>query len=226
MNSVGRHASARFFALTLFAFLLVGSVRGGTATSITGLYKTGIDGNGDGSDDHWRINGSAAYVVSNTNADGHGWYAPPSGVSWISATGSGNVLYLGRTFAYTLTFNITGSPGSNAGDAVSGVSIYMTLAVDSGAVITVNNATGVSTTGNNQSGQTQNITLSNGFVVGSNTITVTVQNDNWFYGSQGLMVSSISGVVPEVGTWIPVASALALFGWYRLRPKKKFPLAA
>jgi len=223
MLSAGCHTLARVFAVALFTFLSAGSLRAGTATSITGLYTTGIDANSDGLDDHWlRSNGTAAYVVSNANASNHGWV--PSSASWISSSSSGNV-WLGG-YAFTLTFNITGSPGSNAGDAVSGVSVYMTLAVDTSAVITVNGGNPVNTTGSNQSAQTQNITLSNGFIVGSNTITFTVQSSNWLYGSQGLMVSSIYGTVPEAGVWLPLAFALTLFGWLRLRPKKKLPLAA
>lgn len=215
-------------AMMLSVLLLASSVKAGTATGITGLFTTGIDTNADARDDHWvRGDGSAAYVVSNATASGNGWYTTSS-AKWISASTSGGVWFGSNAYAYTLTFDITGGAGSNVGDVASGVSIFMTLAVDGNATITVNGTNSVSTTGSSPWTQTQNVTLNNGFVIGSNMITVTVQNQGpywWLYGTHGVLVSSIKGVVPEVGTWMPLAGALLLFGWMRFRPKKKFPLA-
>jgi len=225
MSPAGHHTLRRLCTVALYVFLLASSVRAGTATGISGLYTTGVDANADARDDHWiRGNGSAAYVVSNANASNNAWYTT-SGAKWISSTPSGVVWFSPGTYSYTLTFDVTGSPGTNAGDVASGVSIFMTLAVDGNAAITVNGANSVSTAGNSPWTQTQNVTLTNGFLIGSNTITITVQNPNWFYGTQGVLVSSISGVVPEVGAWVPLVGTLLLFGWLRLRPKKKFPLA-
>jgi hypothetical protein len=94
----------------------------------------------------------------------------------------------------------------------------MTLAVDDSAVISVNGAAGIGTTGTGQWSRSQNVTLNNGFVIGSNTITITVSNSG--AGATGVFVSSISGVVPEVGAWMPVAVAVGLLVWARFRPKK------
>lgn len=226
MSTAGHLTLRRLCAVALYVFLLANCVRAGTATGITGLYTTGIDANADARDDHWsRSNGAAAYVVSNANASNNGWYTT-SGAKWISSTTSGGVWFSPGTYAYTLTFDLTGASGTAAGDAASGVSIFMTLAVDGNAAITVNGANPVNTTGASPWTQTQNVTLTNGFLIGSNTITISVQNPNWFYGTQGVLVSSISGVVPEIGTWVPLAGTFLLFGWLRLRPKGKLPLAA
>jgi hypothetical protein len=223
MNSatIIRLARVTFGALVLFCVMTT-LAHAGTATSITGLYTTGLDGNDAGSrDDHWKMSdGNYAYVVSNANVTSHGWQANTTSTKWISYASNGSTGLGSGTYTYTLTFNINGT-GSGA---VSGVSVYMALAVDDSAVITVNGGNPVNSTGGSQWASTQNVTLNNGFVIGSNTITITVSNSG--AGASGVFVSSISGVVPEVGAWMPVAGALALFSWLRLRRKKKLPLAA
>lgn len=224
MNSASITRTARV-TLGVLAFLCVmaGLARAGTATSITGLYTTGIDANGDGNtyDDHWTASsGNNAYVVSNSNVNSNGWLANTGSARWISYASNGSSGLGSGTYTYTLTFNIAGT-GTGA---VSGVNVYMTLAVDDSAVITVNNGNAVSTTGTGQWSRTQNLTLSNGFVIGTNTITITVSNSG--AGPSGVMVTSISGVVPEVGTWVPLAVAFGLIAWVRFRPRKRLLPAA
>lgn len=223
MNSALVTRIARIiFGAVVFFCAIAGQARAGTATSISGLYTTGIDGADNGTrDDHWKMSdGNFAYVVSNSNVNSNGWVPNGTSAKWISYASNGSSGLGSGTYTYTLSFNIAGS-GTGA---VSGVNIYMTLAVDDSAVITVNGGNGVSTTGSSQWSRTQNVTLSNGFVIGANTITITVSNSG--SGPSGVLVSSISGVVPEVGTWIPLAVAFGLMAWVRFRPRKRsFPAA-
>ncbi|MFT3868631.1 MAG: hypothetical protein QM715_09040 [Nibricoccus sp.] len=200
----------------IFICAMALQAQAGTATSITGLYTTGLDGADNGTrDDHWKMSdGNFAYVVSNNNVTSNGWVANGTSAKWISYASNGSSGLGSGTYTYTLSFNIAGS-GTGA---VSGVNVYMTLAVDDSAIITVNGGNGVSTTGSGQWSRTQNVTLSNGFVIGTNTITITVSNSG--SGPSGVMVSSISGVVPEVGAWIPLAMAFGLLAWARFRPRK------
>ncbi|MFT3783123.1 MAG: hypothetical protein QM790_14030 [Nibricoccus sp.] len=199
-----------------FGFAWVPFLHAGTATSITGLYVTGIDGTDKGTrDDHWKLSGgSQAYVISTPAS---GWMANTASAKWISNTSDGFGSGTGN-YTYTLTFSIAGNVGNSGTTSVSNAVVYMTLAVDDSAVITVNGGNAISTTGTSQWSNTQNVTLTNGFVIGTNTITVTVSNSGG--GASGLLVSSISGAVPETGTWIPLALAAGLIIWLRLRPKR------
>lgn len=221
MNSLFNvHFLRLALGLVAVGFLLGGRAQAGTATSISGLYRTGIDGRDSGSrDDNWRMSGNIggsnqAYVVSNSNVSSNGWLANTSNAKWISYASNGSSGLGNGTYTYTLTFNIAGT-GTGA---VNNVNIFMTLAVDDSAVVTVNGGNGVSTSGTGQWSRTQNLTLSNGFVIGTNTITITVSNSG--SGPSGVMVTSISGVVPEVGTWVPLAAAFGVLAWMRLRRKK------
>lgn len=75
------------------------------------------------------------------------------------------------------------------------------------------------------------------FVIGTNYIYVVVDNTNSATGTSGssalnpggLLVYQVGAVatingnpVPEVGTWLPVAGALGLFGWRRFRRRAEF----
>ena len=75
------------------------------------------------------------------------------------------------------------------------------------------------------------------FVIGTNYIYVVVDNTNSATGTSGSNSLNASGLlvyqtgavamingqpVPEVGTWLPVVSALGLFGWRRFRPRTDF----
>jgi len=220
MNSakITRLTRVTISALAFFC-VITSQAQAGTATSINGLYVTGIDGTDTGTrDDHWAMSaGGYAYVVSNTNVNTNGWLANVGSSKWISYANNGSTGLGSGAYTYTLSFTIAGNPQTQ-GEPVSNVSVYMTLAVDDSAVVTVNGGNGVSTTGTGQWSRTQNLTLSNGFVIGNNTITITVSNSG--SGPSGVMVTSISGVVPEVGTWVPLAIAFGLFAWARFRPRK------
>ncbi|MBK9990204.1 MAG: hypothetical protein IPP19_05555 [Verrucomicrobia bacterium] len=191
----------------------MGIARAGTATSISGLYATGLTGNTR--DSNWDIVGrqNGAYVVTSSVG---GWMAnPANGTKWISY--AANPFLANTTYSYTLTFNIAGN-GIN-GDVVNNVAIAMTLAVDDQATILVNgNLTSLTASGWTQTSTLALNSSNSTFKQGVNTITINVANSG--NGATGLLVSSIGGVVPEVGTWIPVLGGLATFAWMRFRPRK------
>ena len=80
------------------------------------------------------------------------------------------------------------------------------------------------------------------FVIGTNYLVVVVDNTDSVTGNQtqgnnasGLLVyqvgtamtidgNPIQGVIPEVGTWLPVAGALGLLGWRRRRRRESNPV--
>jgi len=195
--------------------------RAGTATSISGLYITGVDNSGasltDGAQDgHWTTGGAGAYVV--TSLPG-GWMSSPTKAEWV--TPSGGPMLPNTTYAYTISFVVNGA--GNIGEVATGLTLTLTLAVDDSAAFYVNG----SNTGRTSNGwtKTSNVTLRSGdggydFKIGTNTLTIYVSNSG--DGATGLLVSSIGANVPtpEVGAWMPIAGALFLLGWMRLRPKK------
>lgn len=233
MNSamIIRLARVTLSALVFFC-AMTGLSRAGTATSITGLYYTGqstttVKTGRNSSytyDNYWTVTNSStgyAYVITGSNLPSS--WASSSSAKWISASSSATP---GTTtaYAYSLSFNIAGS--GSTGESVSNASISLTLAVDDVATIYVNGVAALTTTGSSQWSSTATYTLNSSnssFVIGTNTITIVVSNSGT--GASGLMVTSISGVVPETGTWLPGVVALGVFGWLRLR-RKKHALAA
>jgi hypothetical protein len=165
--------------------------------------------------------------------------------------GNGNTGANEGVFVYTLAFQITGSGGTGA-LVTNAVSIGLTVAADDQYSIYVNpggyggNGTTLPT-GTAAASQTRAWTnttaanLQNGsngtngnskFYIGTNYITIVVDNTNSVndtstatsLNASGLMVyelsnavtiggNPITGFVPEVGTWLPVVGALGLFGW-------------
>ena len=173
----------------------VSTVRGGTATGVTGLYYTGIYNRGgliaNGStDSHWSVtyaaaNGiadnptyqGAAYVVSNSNNDWGWtdsntaqWIVPPGASNGYSLPGNGTTGANVGSYVYTLAFNIA---GNNIGSAVTNqVTITLTLAADDQASVYVNptlNANGSIDTANSKLGGSV-------FSAWNNTQAITLQN--------------------------------------------------
>ncbi|MFT3868630.1 MAG: hypothetical protein QM715_09035 [Nibricoccus sp.] len=211
---------AAFLFAALTPFWLAAQASAGTATSITGLYRTGQESTPEwfwGVDNHWTSSNASgeAYVVGLFLP---GSWATSSSAKWISANVFGSP-GTSVDYSYALTFDIAGT-GTGA---TSNASITLTLYVDDTAIIYVNGVQTAVVNGSNLNSTPTTLTLNSNFVIGSNTISIAVHN---VAGSSGLMVSSISGVVPEVGAWVPLAGTLLLYGWLRLRRKKKFPLAA
>lgn len=207
-----------FFAMALAFGLGTSAARAGTATSITGLYRTGEQYHVEDwwklVDNHWTA----------TNAEGKAyvlWYslgASSNSAAWISAGPTGYPA-AGLDYSYSLAFNIAGTGTGAANNAA----ISLTLYVDDTATIYVNGVQTAVVSGNNLASTPTTLTLSSNFVLGANTIRIAVNNAG---GATGLMVSSITGVVPEAGAWLPVAAGLGAVCWFRFGRRKKLPLAA
>lgn len=145
----------------------LGTARGGTASSITGLYYTGVDNSNNvtgaavTTDSHWKVtyattNGGTsvnsayqgtAYVVRNAYNDpgwvdkfNAQWIVPPSAVNGDSLPGNGTTGANAASYIYTLSFTIVGKPGDNTDGSVviNQTSITLTLAADDQASVYVN----------------------------------------------------------------------------------------
>jgi hypothetical protein len=160
-------------------------------------------------------------------------------------------------YAYTLAFNIV---GTGSGITNSQISISLTIAADDQYQVYINprgiNGGGgarnplhknpstysaqIAGSATSAWTNTTSITLDNYilnnsvFVIGTNYLTVVVDNTNSITGSSGSTALNPSGlyvyqvgsamtidghVVPEVGTWLPVATVLFMFGlcfWRRM----------
>ena len=149
----------------------------------------------------------------------------------ITGTGSGTVtnniqisMTLAADDAYTVYVNPASSPTVNSSGVISAGG---TTASASGKAAWNNTsafALGNGTTGGGVNNST--------FVIGTNYIYVVVANTNSATGSSGSSALNPSGLlvyqvgsgvtidgkpIPEVGTILPVAAALGLFGWRRFR---------
>jgi hypothetical protein len=145
-------------------------------------------------------------------------------------------------FVYTLAFTVTGT-GSGT---VNNVNLTMTVAADDQYAIYVNPAgngasipTGTAvSTGTNAWGNTTAVSIPTnaGFVIGTNYLVVVVDNTNSITGPSvatainpsGLLVYNMTGfvngaIVPEVGTWIPVAGAVGLYVMVLWRRSRRRP---
>ena len=151
--------------LSSFGWVSVGYA--GSATSIAGLYYTGVNNSGGllagGSrDSHWSVNYAtapgddgkyegAAYVVSSSNRDS-GWVPNTSSAQWITAPGATSLSGTTNTGGANLPGN--GTSGSNAaqyvyrlaftisgtgtGSVSNNISISLTIAADDRYKIYVN----------------------------------------------------------------------------------------
>jgi hypothetical protein len=254
----------------------------GTATSLTGLYFTGMNSAGGlatTTDANWNVtyastNGGAS---ANTTYEGDAMVIPSSYVTgtyianssnsqWITApgaTGGFNLPGNGDTganegiYAYTLAFQIT---GNGSGTVTNNVSITLTIAADDQYTVYVNpggntatkapSGTASGPTVTSAWNNTSTLTLSNGtngtngnakFVIGTNYLVIVVDNTNSATGSSSSTAANPSGllvyqtgqaisvggknipIIPEVGTWLPIAAALGLFGWGFCRRRNLCP---
>ena len=224
-----------------------GSLRAQTV-AIDGLYATGVDNSGsplsnNASDAHYVVSNVPPSAPANnagtsrtvrTNAMPEDWVPNTSTARWIttpgnstsagggtSTTGGNDPSRVTGTFDYTLTFTMP------AGGILSSVNITGAGASDDSTQIFVN---GILVSGQSTGSYTStgSFTLNSSnatFVSGTNTITFRVNNSGG--GASGLLITSLSGSidVPEVGTWLPVAGALGLYGvmTWRRRPRSETP---
>jgi hypothetical protein len=189
----------------------------------------------------WIVPPGAMTAGSGGTVDVGGDYLPGNGSSGVNM----------GIYVYTLAFNIV---GTGSGTVTNSVSISLTLSADDQYQVYINNAAGL---GNLPTGtaagsglsawnNTASVTLQNGttgfngnaqFVIGTNYLSVRVDNTNSVSGSStatalnpsGLLVyqvgsaTLINGVpIPEVGAWLPLVSALGIYGvwvWNRQRQR-------
>jgi hypothetical protein len=165
-------------------------------------------------------------------------------------TANGNATITGQNISMSLTIaaddqyqvyvNPAGVNGSGVANNPAGVAPGSFTATIAGS--------GLSAWGNTASATLANYTATGGytnnsvFVVGTNYLTIVVENTNSITGPSGatdlnpsgvlLYQTSnvitinghpITGTLPEVGTWLPIAGALGMFGWcyWRRRPEEE-----
>jgi hypothetical protein len=174
--------------------------------SIPGLFNTGVDGTGtvlpyDTTDPHYTQTGplSGAIVINRrVNSSTNQWVIPPDGSAWIGPVESNTNSPVG-VYTYTFTFNLT---GFNPATAV----ITGEVASDNDSHIILNGTdTGISPT-NYMS--LMNISLTNGFVSGTNILEVTVTNTPPQSGGgspSGLLIANLVGTAQPM-----VASILGI----------------
>jgi hypothetical protein len=155
------------------------------------------------------------------NAGGDGLYGYGSDASPPAMNATNAAIYI-----YTTTFTISGN--GSAGTAVTGFTLNLSLSADNNFDVFVNPASttaelGVGTAAyvspDNAYTATAAVALTSGFVIGVNTISVEVENAGVASGHNinysGLLVYNVgfAGLaVPELGTWLPLAAALGLYG--------------
>jgi hypothetical protein len=168
--------------------------------------------------------------------------------------GNGNSGTNEGIYVYTLAFNIV---GTGSGTVTNAVSISLTLSADdqyfvyvnptgNGTTVPTGTAAGSATSAWNS---TAVVNLQNGttgtngnsiFKIGTNYITIVVDNTNSITGSSGSTALNPSGLlvyqvgsatmingkpIPEVGAWLPAFGALGLFCWRRFRTAKPLSIA-
>jgi len=187
----------------------------------------------------WVVPPGAMTAITGGTVNASGDYLPGNG-----NTGSNEAIYV-----YTLKFTITGT-GTVGSAVTNAISISLTIAADDQYQVYVNPTTyasgkvntGASTLAGSATSawtNTNSLTLTNtgaganaNFVIGTNYITIVVDNTNSITGASGstalnpsgLLVYEVGGavtidgkVIPEVGTWLPLVGALGLFVWTRRR---------
>ena len=200
------------------------------------------------------ITAPGATDSSGNNVNTGGDFLPGNG-----STGSNEGIFI-----YTLAFTITGSTGSGGVRLLNPssykISITMTIAADDqyavyvnptttspGGVVTPSNPAGVNLTGTAAAtgysawSNTSQITLTNGgaspnanFYVGTNYISIVVDNTNSVSGASSSTSANASGVlvyqtgaglingkvIPEVGSVLPLVGAVGLYGVYATRRRR------
>jgi len=167
--------------------------------------------------------------------------------------GNGNTGSNEAIFVYTLAFTITGTgaAGTQVNGSLSNIKITMTMAADDQYSVYVNPAgngtyapTGTAAaTQTNAWNNTTQFTLQNYgtgsannsvFYIGTNYISVVVDNTNSINGSSGSDPLNASGLlvyqtsaatingapVPEVATWLPLLGVIGCYGFVVLRRRQ------
>ena len=181
----------------------------------------------------WIIAPGASTASTGGTANTGGVYLPGNGTS-----GTNRAQYV-----YTLAFNVV---GTGTGTATNNIAISLTIAADDQYKVYVNptlngngsvntnsstaSATGLSAWNNTKTIYLQNFTNANGsansnFVIGTNYLTIVVDNTNSVTGTSGSNAWNPSGLlvyqvgsamtidghpIPEAHTWVALAGALGI----------------
>ena len=234
MRSVGLIAAAAVAAIVLAS--------GAHATSIPGLYNTGVTNtgtvlakNGD-TDSHWTITPANTGVTSNAttyNVDPNGsTYVNTTDAAWLGVSGGGN-----QNYTYSLSFDLTGLDAATA--SLSGL-----FAVDNEASIFLNGHLIGSFLADHDGSQNSYDAFQSlhafsasaaDFVSGINTLTFLVTD---YDAPSALVVSGLggtaahlgggdhdSGAVPESATWAMMLAGFGMTGAAMRRSRVTFARA-
>ena len=227
------------------------STNGGTSANTTYQGAAYVVNNSNVVGSGWTQNtGSAQWIIAPGATDPNNGNSVNTGGDFLP--GNGNTGSNEGIYIYTLAFTIT---GTGNGTVKNSVSISLTISADDQYAVYVNptgNGTTVPTgtaagTGTSAWNNTTSITLQNGtngtngnaqFVIGTNYLTIVVNNTNSVTGSSGSTAQNASGLlvyqvgsaalingnpVPEPGTVLMVMSALGIYGvgtWRRGRKQQ------
>lgn len=241
-----------------------GLLAGGAQDSHWTVTYASVPGTGDAAYQGSSYVVSSSYIDAGwtQNTASAKWIVPPG----ASTSATGGTLNVGGdylpgngntgtnlgTFVYTLAFNIV---GTGSGTVTNAVSISLTISADDQYKIYVNPAgngttlptgtaaaSGTSAWNNTTSATLQNGTNGTGtsgnsiFKIGTNYITVVVDNTNSITGSSsstafnpsGLLVYQVGAAtlingtpIPEAGTWLPMAGALGVYLWSKRRRARR-----
>jgi hypothetical protein len=226
----------------------------GAAYVVNSSYLSGQGYVGNTSTAQWITAPGASSAQTGGTANTGGNYLPGNG-----NTGSNEGIFV-YTLAFQITGTVTNNRATINNQNISisltiaaddQYQVYVNAAGVSTAGVATNplgvnptafSATHLGGTGTTAWGNTTAVTLANYtgtgvtnnsvFVVGTNYLTIVVDNTNSVSGASGSTALNPSGVllyqtanaitingtpvpgtVPEVGTWLPIAAALGLFGW-------------
>jgi hypothetical protein len=182
----------------------------------------------------WANNGNTATSGQvNSGGDGLPGYGLDSAP--LPYTSTHAVIYV-----YTTTFTITGN--GTTGDAITGLTMNLSVSADNNFAVFVNptnTAAALATSSakyvspaNEYTYAPLNVSLTSGFVIGVNTISIEVENSG---GGTNVGNTNYSGVIvygsgfvglPETGTWLPLAAAAGFYAAWFLRRSRPRAIAA
>ena len=159
------------------------------------FFSTGVDNNGkplaaELPDPHYTItdpadaSGTPASVVV-SDPEGLGWNGNTATSGWISTGSGGGEGTVGASLYYSITFDLTGFDPATA-------QIVGSIAADDSATLRLN-GTQVATSPSGGYEAFTALSITTGFVAGSNTLTIEVVNGN---GLTGLQLSAAATAVP------------------------------
>ncbi len=230
------------------------STNGGSSASTTYEGAAYVVNNSNVTGSGWTQNTSSAqWIIAPGAQDPNNGNSVNTGGDFLP--GNGNTGSNEGIYVYTLAFTIA---GTGTGVVTNSVSISLTISADDQYSIFVNpsgNGTTLPTgtaaaSGTSAWNNTTSVTLQNGtngyngnsqFKIGTNYLTIVVDNTNSVTGSSsstalnasGLLVYQVGSTalingnpVPEVGAWLPLAGALGAYGLSFWRRGRKNQLAA